>query len=218
MKYLLHIDTSTEIGTVAIAADGKLIAHRRNDEQRNHAGSINLMIDDVLRTAGITFKDLSAIAVCAGPGSYTGLRIGMATAKGFCYALDIPLILDDRLTLLAYHAFKEHGKTYSKYVVLLTAREKEYFITVYNNDFSCVLHPQHILEEQVTQNIDMGKQAYLITDIRPDTLKMDVHTVIDVRIHLESWAVYSFNKYNCNKSVNSFTAEPLYLKQVYTHK
>src|ERR1019366_2430074 len=114
MHYLLHIDTSTDTGAVAIGGDGNLLAYRANTETRNHATTINNMINDVLAEVKISLEDLSCIVVCAGPGSYTGLRIGLATAKGLCYALDKPLMLDNRLTLLAYQAYRQQDKSVSQ--------------------------------------------------------------------------------------------------------
>ena len=92
MKYILHIDTSTDIGTIALSGDGRILSYLRTTETRNHAGVINNMIERVISDMKITLEQLSAISVCAGPGSYTGLRIGVATAKGLCYALNKPLI------------------------------------------------------------------------------------------------------------------------------
>src|SRR5882672_2766392 len=104
MEYLLHIDTSTDTGLLAIGCDGQLLAHSMIEESRNHAGTINNMINSLLADAHISFRQLSAVAVCAGPGSYPGLRIGLATAKVLCYALEKPLILDNKLTVLAHGA------------------------------------------------------------------------------------------------------------------
>src|ERR1035437_1453422 len=102
MQYLLHIDTSTDTGVVALNCDGVILAYKVNEEARNHASTINIMIEKLLAGVKISLSDLDGIVVCAGPGSYTGLRIGLATAKGLCYALNVPLILDNKLTLLAY--------------------------------------------------------------------------------------------------------------------
>ena len=219
--YLLHVDTSTDTGTVAISSDGTLMAHRTNEESRNHAATINTMITEVLTEAKLTFNDIAAIVVCGGPGSYTGLRIGMATAKGLCYALDKPLLVDNRLTLLAFHAYQQNGN-FAQYVSLLTAREKEYFISIYDQDFTCTLPHQHITEDQLTNLIAKKDTTLIITDA-PDyifntllvsSLQMDTN----IKTNLSSWCFYSFTQFNCNNIVNLSTAEPFYLKQVYTHK
>jgi len=221
MDYLLHIDTSTDTGTVAICGDGAVLALRTNEEARNHAGAINLMIQGVLDEAGINFAQLGGIAVCAGPGSYTGLRIGMATAKGLCYVLGIPLLLDNRLTLLAYQAYSSHPG-YDKYLALIVAREREYFINIYDGNFDCMVIPQHIVEDQLVEVAGNLENSYMITDaLASEIYKSEVNNLVadnNIKIDVKWWAFYAFRKYKCNDSVNLASAEPFYLKQVYTHK
>ena len=221
MDYLLHIDTSADTGTVAIGADGVLVAQRTNTETRNHAATINIMISEVLAHAGISLEQLSGIVVCAGPGSYTGLRIGLSTAKGLCYALDIPLLLDNRLTLLAYQAYKTCEQQASKYVALLSAREKEYFIAVYDKLFLPVVEPQHIMEKQLAEFIQKEEKTCVITDT-PDIIKSlgitDIQINNNIQINFNLWVSYGFEQFKCNNIVNLSTSEPFYLKQVYTHK
>ena len=222
MKYLLHIDTSSDVGTVAISGDGITVSSLNTQETRNHAGAINNMIAELVAAAGISLPQLSAITVCAGPGSYTGLRIGLATAKGLCYALDKPLLLDNRLTLLAYQAYRQHHGR-SHYVSLLLAREKEYFIAGYDPDFNETIHPQHISEDQVANLLEKNGSTYIITDAQ-EKLTRGLHIINNLqiggntKIDLDSWSFYSFEKYNCNHFVNLMESEPFYLKQVYTHK
>ncbi len=221
-KYLLHIDTASDTGTVAVAGDGKVIASRTSNESRNHASIINIMIADVLAEAQITFKELSAIVACGGPGSYTGLRIGMATAKGLCYALDIPLIMDSRLALLAYQAYLKKEAAYTQYISLLTARDKEYFISIYDHKFQCTLPPRHIAEEELKQIVAANDNIHLTTDAPESVINsLNVNNLkinTDINIHVNPWALYAFEEYKCNSIVNLATAEPFYLKQVYTHK
>ncbi len=221
MKYLLHIDTSTDLGTVAIGGDGELIAIKNNEGGRNHAATINLLIEDLLAVAGLKFSDLSGVVVCAGPGSYTGLRIGMATAKGLCYALDIPLFLHNRLTLLAYQSWKVHQQEFDNNAALLVAREKEYFFAVYDNNFNCIINPQHIVEKQYNELISDFSRVFLITDVQDSEFdklsvniaKSDKNITIDVKM----WVYYSFICFTEGKAENLFLSEPFYLKQVYTH-
>jgi tRNA threonylcarbamoyladenosine biosynthesis protein TsaB len=222
MQYLLHIDTSADNAVVALNGDGLIIASSMNREVRNHAGSINLLIESLLEEATISLKNLSGIVVCAGPGSYTGLRIGLATAKGLCYALDIPLILDNRLTLLAWQSFKKSGKDYDNYVALLVARNKEYFIAIYNNEFHCTVSPCHVMEEQLELLIENKDEIFLITDMPVSNIAFVNHARVrlenDINIALNHWAFYAFERYKCHNIEILSTAEPFYLKQVYTHK
>ena len=89
---ILSIETSTEVCSVAIHNQELLIAEKESVEAYSHAERLAPLIEEILKDNNISRKELTAIAVSAGPGSYTGLRIGISTAKGLCYALDIPLI------------------------------------------------------------------------------------------------------------------------------
>lgn len=222
MRYLLHIDTSTDTGAIAITNDGTLLAANINVQTRNHAATINNMIDEVLADVNISLDDLSAVVVCAGPGSYTGLRIGMATAKGLCYALDKPLILDNRLTLLATQAQRKYGNEYAHYISLLVARDKEYFISIYNNELDCIFAPQHIMQEQLNELIDKKIKTYIITNATEEVItSLKINSLVidnDINTDLATWGFVAFEKYICNNIVNLSDAAPFYLKQVYTHK
>ena len=92
MALILAIETGTDICSVALVRDGELIALRESDEERNHAKKIAVFVDELLRENGVAADDLDAVAVSKGPGSYTGLRIGVSFAKGLCYGQRIPLV------------------------------------------------------------------------------------------------------------------------------
>lgn len=99
--YILCIETSTEVCTVALACNEQLLSMRENADGQSHAKNLMPYIDEVLKEAGISASQLNAVAVGMGPGSYTGLRIGASTAKGLCYALQIPLIALPTLRIIA---------------------------------------------------------------------------------------------------------------------
>ena len=92
MALILAIETGTDICSVALVRDGELVALRENDEERNHAKKIGVFVDELLRESGVAADELDAVAVSKGPGSYTGLRIGVSFAKGLCYGQNIPLV------------------------------------------------------------------------------------------------------------------------------
>lgn len=101
MALILQIETATTSCSIALAMDGQALAFKEVDQRNIHAEVITLYIEQVLAEAKVTYAGLDAIAVSAGPGSYTGLRIGISTAKGLCYALDKPLISVDTLAAMA---------------------------------------------------------------------------------------------------------------------
>lgn len=98
---LLHLETAASVCSVALARDGQLLALRESDEKNAHSKVITLFVQEVMSSAGIMLEELDAVAVSEGPGSYTGLRIGVATAKGLCYSLDKPLIAVPTLESMA---------------------------------------------------------------------------------------------------------------------
>ncbi len=106
MKLILHIDTATDLCSVALAADGSTVASLRAEQSLSHASELLPLVDRLFTAQGISVNQLAAVSVSAGPGSYTGLRIGVSTAKGICYACDIPLIAVNSL-ILAAHAVKQ---------------------------------------------------------------------------------------------------------------
>lgn len=100
--YILCIDTSTHVCSVCISCNGLLITIRETSDFRSHTEKITIFIQECISEARLSLKDLSAVAIASGPGSYTGLRIGASTAKGLCFGLDIPLISINSLEALSY--------------------------------------------------------------------------------------------------------------------
>jgi len=97
---ILNIETSEKICSVAMSTDGVIVSHRSSDEERMHGSVLTVFIEEIMRESGIDISHLHAVAVGKGPGSYTGLRIGVSVAKGICYAASIPLIAVDTLTIM----------------------------------------------------------------------------------------------------------------------
>ncbi|WP_298305188.1 tRNA (adenosine(37)-N6)-threonylcarbamoyltransferase complex dimerization subunit type 1 TsaB [Flavobacterium sp.] len=129
MGYILNIETATKNCSVALAKSGETILCKEMAEQGfSHAEKLHLFIEEIIKEAGITFSDLSAIAVSQGPGSYTGLRIGVSAAKGLCYALEIPLISVDTLTVLANQLQIENGII----IPMIDARRMEVYSAIFN--------------------------------------------------------------------------------------
>ena len=98
---ILNIETSTGVCSVSVSSDSSILSYRESGADRSHAALLTIFIEEAMKESGKDFTDLSAVAVSKGPGSYTGLRIGVSTAKGICYGADLPLIAVDTLQTMA---------------------------------------------------------------------------------------------------------------------
>ena len=130
MSYILNLETATKNCSVAIAKDGKTILCKEMAEVGySHAEKLHVFIEECLQELHLTFKDLSAVAVSQGPGSYTGLRIGVSAAKGLSFALDIPLIAIDTLQILASQLTISEGII----IPMIDARRMEVYSAIFNS-------------------------------------------------------------------------------------
>ena len=135
MSYILQIDTATETAGVSIAENGNTIAAALNVIRNEHAGFLHLSIKKILEQSAISIDRIDAIAVTNGPGSYTGLRVGMASAKGLCYALNKPLITIGSLTVLALASIQHNKDGWPEgtlFCPMIDARRMEVFTAMYD--------------------------------------------------------------------------------------
>lgn len=133
--YILQIDTATEVCSVSLSLNGQVVSVIDATEPNLHASKLTVFIDQLLQEANVTYKDLHAVAVSKGPGSYTGLRIGVSTAKGICYALDIPLLAVNTLESMytGYAGLQELTQD-ALYIPMLDARRMEVYMMIFENN------------------------------------------------------------------------------------
>jgi tRNA threonylcarbamoyladenosine biosynthesis protein TsaB len=137
MTTILSIETATTICSVAIHQNGKVLASADLFLEKSHSGALAILIEQLLSHCELDFKNLNAIAVSSGPGSYTGLRIGLSTAKGLCFALSIPIISVsslDAMTLEVMNFIPKEDKTI--YIPMLDARRMEVFYKILGVEFN----------------------------------------------------------------------------------
>ena len=136
MNYILNIESSTTNCSISLALDGNLVALKEsNDDKYSHSTKLHSFINEVLKKSNISVKELVAIAVSKGPGSYTGLRIGVAAAKGLCYSLDIPLISISTLHILSKQIqVNEQGLI----LPVMDARRDEVYCAVYDSSYNLI--------------------------------------------------------------------------------
>lgn len=147
MAYILNLDTATEICSVALADDDHLLALRETHDKRSHAGTLLPFIEEILNECHLAPTDLQAVAISMGPGSYTGLRIGTSTAKGLCYALQIPLIAIPTLQIIAAGAQREQkGSSQNTiYIPMLDARRMEVYTCMYDHNLQSLSDVQALI-------------------------------------------------------------------------
>jgi tRNA threonylcarbamoyladenosine biosynthesis protein TsaB len=135
MAYILNIETTSKNCSVALAKEGVILTLREKAELGfSHAEKLHVFISEVLQEGGLELSDLNAVAVSQGPGSYTGLRIGVSAAKGFCLALDIPLIAIDTMEVLARQVKQKDGLI----IPLIDARRMEVYSAIFDTNFQVI--------------------------------------------------------------------------------
>ncbi len=137
---ILCLETATNICSVALCHSNEVLAMREGEGQNVHSERITIFIDEALKEAGVTYADLDAVAVSKGPGSYTGLRIGVSTAKGVCYAADKPLMAIDTLAAMAYGAKQllQHNALNSGdlLIPMIDARRMEVYCSIFDSELN----------------------------------------------------------------------------------
>ncbi|PZP47237.1 MAG: tRNA (adenosine(37)-N6)-threonylcarbamoyltransferase complex dimerization subunit type 1 TsaB [Pseudopedobacter saltans] len=139
MALILTIDTALERGSVGLFNNADSLGTFVNDSQKDHAGFVQSAIDQLVKDNNTPLEMIDAIAVVNGPGSYTGLRVGLATAKGLCYALEKKLILLNTLDIMAIASIAYHGEKDYYYAPMIDARREDVFTGVYNNQGKIVM-------------------------------------------------------------------------------
>ncbi|MEJ7558898.1 MAG: tRNA (adenosine(37)-N6)-threonylcarbamoyltransferase complex dimerization subunit type 1 TsaB [Pedobacter sp.] len=163
MAIILQIETATQVCSAALSQNGKTIAVKELLASNIHAGSLTLFIQEVMTIAGFSYADLDAIAVSKGPGSYTGLRIGVSTAKGLCFALDKPLIAIGTLEMMA-KGFMEANRGFDGLVCpMIDARRMEVFTSVYDASLSTVeeVSAKIIDEQSFLNRLEQGPVTFI---------------------------------------------------------
>ncbi len=221
MANILLIETATRVCSVGLSADGSILAMRESFEKRSHAELITVFIDEVMQEAGILLLELDAVAVSMGPGSYTGLRIGVSTAKGVCYALDKPLIAIDTLQAMAAGMASERQKQGDQnewYCPMIDARRMEVYAALFDGTnkrmtaTEAMIIDENSFSEEIREHklvffgdgapkcrelLDSNDQAVFIDDFNPSVKYM---------------AMLAQQQFDSGDFVNTAYFEPFYLK------
>ena len=212
---LLCIETSGKNCSVALFEGLQLVSIREvHTEQFSHSENLHVFIEQVLKESNLQPKAIKAIAISAGPGSYTGLRIGVATAKGLCYGWDIPLIALPTLRILAEQVTYEFTDI---------ARRMEVFTAVYSHDFSPILgeRAEILTESTFDTYLNKGKTIFLgdgITKFQAICKHKNAYFWQNKFPSAKQMGRLALEKYQAQAFEDIAYFEPFYLKEVYLVK
>jgi tRNA threonylcarbamoyladenosine biosynthesis protein TsaB len=227
MGLILNIDTATPVCSVALAKEGSVIALRESHSSNEHSSVLTTFIEAVCKEAGITLSALDAVSVSMGPGSYTGLRIGVATAKGLCYSLDKPFIAVPTLLAMAggmkEAVSRRDGSTGYDISTLLfcpmiDARRMEVYMAIYDGNLNEVRDTRaEIITDEFTNGLDPGRKIVFAGDgalkcrsilgVHPSAVFVDGFSASAAFM-----APFSEKRYNAGQFENTAYFEPFYLK------
>lgn len=218
---ILQINTSSDQATIALSNEGKVLFTEENPFPKEQAAWLHPAIQRMLESAKITASQLQAIAVVAGPGSYTGLRVGMAAAKGLCFALKIPLITINTLRLMA-EAMRPLAKEYKALICpMIDARRQEVFTAIYSPDMREILAPKALIldktsfEEYISSNrllfSGSGAAKWQEMTRSPNAVFVAQPNMTEAFTQISAGC---FLEKNWSDTVYS---EPIYLKEFFTH-
>ncbi len=213
MSYILNIETATKNCSVALAKAGKtILCKEMAEEGYSHAEKLHVFIAEILQELQLNFKDLAAIAVSQGPGSYTGLRIGVSAAKGLCFALGIPMIAVDTLKILASKAAITDGVI----VPMIDARRMEVYSAVFNARFEKI---REVKAEIITADSfsEINETIYFVGDSNEkvkSVLSNENFVFLDQMVYpsAKEMSQWSFDQFVKNDFVDVAYFEPYYLK------
>jgi tRNA threonylcarbamoyladenosine biosynthesis protein TsaB len=222
MALILGIETATSVCSVALVQDGRLLAIRESVGARDHSAALTNFIAEVITEAGLSFQQLEAIAVSMGPGSYTGLRIGVSSAKGLCYALDKPLIAIDTLKSLAWQALqkcRKDGKDTENAILvpMLDARRMEVYTAVFDQNLKFIQPVNALVATEDSFSAFESKEIIYFGDGAPKCTSLfeskSNYTYID-NVALSGIAVCMLaeNEFRDNNFADVAYCEPFYLK------
>jgi tRNA threonylcarbamoyladenosine biosynthesis protein TsaB len=220
MALILNIDTATEMASISLCREGNPIALFKNNEQKEHAAWLHLAIAKMMQETGLGMSDLQAIAITSGPGSYTGLRVGMAAAKGFCYALGIPLITENTLKVMALAATEQvHGD--GLFCPMIDARRMEVFTAVYKSDLVELMAPTAMIidENSFSEYLSNDKLSFFGGGSYKCKPLFTAPSAAFIEINFDAGylGILSFLRYLQQEFTDIVYSEPAYTKEFYTH-
>lgn len=218
MSYLLLIHTSLDEAFVALTEDDKIIAVKKNGNPREHGAFVHEAIEGLVRDSNLALNRIAAIGITTGPGSYTGIRVGLSAAKGLGYALGIPLVLCSCLKALAATAIHHKADKSGLYVSLIHARQNEYYSGVYDHSLNTVEEEAlvEIGESDFADSLPEGNHLFFGIGLENFTTVTGIEPTLMVNeIDEQVFAKIIFDDFAAKRLTDAASAIPLYLKEVF---
>lgn len=217
MALLLCIDTAQETASVCLTNDDRIVGSSANNEQRDHAAWLHQAINNLLQQQNLSINAIDAIAVSNGPGSYTGLRVGLSAAKGLCYALNIPLITISTLKMMA-SAIKE--QTAGLLCPSIDARRMEVYTAIYTKELNEVLSPTAMIIDENSFASFLSNEILIFTGSGMDKLKKIIQhpnaQFIETVFAAENLVPLAIQEFQARHFADLAYAEPFYIKEFYS--
>ena len=217
MSLILSIDTSTKVCSVALHKDSRLLAINELYTEKSHSGMLTILCETVVKHAGFSLYDVDAFAVAKGPGSYTGLRIGVSTAKGFCFALDKPLLAINTLEAMAFQVKYFYDKSHLV-CPMIDARRMEVYCQVLDNEMNVISETEaKIIDEESFSALLSRKKIVFMGDGSAKCQEKITHQnaifpKIEITPSAKTVGILATNLYEKSLFENVVTFEPFYLK------
>lgn len=219
MANILNIETSTSVCSVALGSDGQIIDHHENYDGQTHATLLSQFIQDALNTVTRKEMKLDAIAISIGPGSYTGLRIGLSQAKGLAFGLGIPLIGINTLQLLTVSAmFREFFDDDVLFVPMIDARRMEVYTAIYKSSLEAKLEPCPMVIDANSFSNYLDKSSLIFMGNGSDKVKNvithhNAHFIDGIKPVAVDMLALSEKAFRENHFIDVAYSTPLYLKE-----
>ncbi len=220
MSLILHLETATTVCSVSLAYEGKTLALKEENKGFTHAEHLTIFIEEVMQIAGKSYNEIDAIAISKGPGSYTGLRIGVATAKGLCYGINKPLIAINTLASMMQGAVQKYPN-YTLFCPMLDARRMEVYTALFNQHGHTIAPTEALILSNESFEKELTSNEILFFGDGATKFK-EINTSVNAKFDLElmpssvNMVEIAYQKY-INKAFEDLAYfEPFYLKEFYT--
>lgn len=217
MSIILNIDTAVQTSSICLAQNNRSIDVRINPSQQESASWLHVAIDEILKRNKLSFLQVDAIAVSAGPGSYTGLRVGMATAKGLCYALQKPLITINTLKMMATTVQNEPAALYCP---MIDARRMEVFTAIFDRTLKKVVSETNCVLNETSFHdlLDQHRILFFGNGSTKFQLIIKHHNAQfkTIGVSAQSMAMLSYEKFSRQEFADLAYSEPFYGKDFHS--